>query len=571
MPSPLLNIGSAPNDGTGDSLRTLGQKINRLPNSDSTINAGSGDYLGTNEAKVSSAIADAVAQGKKYVFVPQSLLPFNAGLVTFNNAIRLVRDGADPTVYDVKAYGAAGDALDDGSGTNDSPAIQAAINAAQASHNGPVIIPAASYKLLTALTITDPLLVIQGHGRSASVLKPQADSALVINVTSTGTLGPTVQALGFYVTAAVSGKFVVDCQIGSVTLRDIFVGGVTGMLSTWSGAIRIQEGNWSMVDNILVAGSGTDRWPIGLDICPNATLNRGNVTVLGSLLYRCTIGARIAFNNGGQVINNIQFLGTKIQYTGDGLSVGGTGIQVFSSRMLTFQGVHFESFDVPLDMTSVLCATVQACRFVGTPVGGPFSIAVNLKTACAEVTIKNNEFDTGAGAPTGTAVQTDATAHAEIEVSANRYVNVSTPWNDNGTSAGRVLWCKDAISGFAAGAFFFKDKVRALRFVSFPSNVTLGAGNNNNVAQAGGGTWRVTNDAGGSTLTGIAGGIVGDRIRLINVAGGTLTLTHNDTANSTATNCFFTRTGASIAVLANGMVDIEYDSSTTRWRVGPVS
>ena len=123
MPSPVFNIGNAANDGTGDPIRTAFQKANRLPNPDSTINAGSGDYVGTTEAKITLAIAAAVAAGAKYVFVPQSMLPYNASLVTFNSAVRMTMEGRDPSVMWVEAYGAAGDGV-----TDDTTAIQAAEN-----------------------------------------------------------------------------------------------------------------------------------------------------------------------------------------------------------------------------------------------------------------------------------------------------------------------------------------------------------------------------------------------------------------------------------------------------------
>src|SRR5690349_14289554 len=124
MPNPLINIGTAVGDGTGTpGPRTWSQLINRLPNADSTINAGSGDYAGTTEAKITLAIADAVLQGKKYVWVPQSMLPYNASLVTFNTAVQMIREGGDPSTWDVMAYGAAGDGV-----TDDTIAINAADN-----------------------------------------------------------------------------------------------------------------------------------------------------------------------------------------------------------------------------------------------------------------------------------------------------------------------------------------------------------------------------------------------------------------------------------------------------------
>ena len=103
----LINIGAAVGDGTGTpGPRTWSQFINRLPNPTSTINADSGDYSGTTEQKITAAIAAAAAAGAKYVFVPQSMLPYNASLVTFNSAIKMTREGGPSHAYDVMAYGA---------------------------------------------------------------------------------------------------------------------------------------------------------------------------------------------------------------------------------------------------------------------------------------------------------------------------------------------------------------------------------------------------------------------------------------------------------------------------------
>src|SRR6266576_1665584 len=237
-------------------------------------------------------------------------------------------------IFNAKSFGAVGDALDDGSGTDDAGAIQAAIDASVG--KGTAVIPPGSYKLLSPLSITSPLTRLVGHGRTLSALKPRSDTAIIVNDTSLGTHGPMLDSLGVYTTAGVPGKFVIDCPAGSVTLRDIWVSGVDGTKSAWAGAFRLKESNWSVLDNLQVAGSGSDRWVIGTDLYPGVTGgNRGNLTVLGGLLYRCQTAARIAVG-ASQVINNIAFINTKMQWAGDGLSVGGIGIQAASSRMLTF-------------------------------------------------------------------------------------------------------------------------------------------------------------------------------------------------------------------------------------------
>src|SRR6266576_1575415 len=59
----------------------------------------------TKEAQITAAIAAAVADGVFYVFVPQSMLPYNASLVTFNTAVKMICEGSNATYWDLQAYG----------------------------------------------------------------------------------------------------------------------------------------------------------------------------------------------------------------------------------------------------------------------------------------------------------------------------------------------------------------------------------------------------------------------------------------------------------------------------------
>src|SRR5207247_286893 len=174
MPNPLISIGSAANDGTGEvGYRAWLQKINRLPVPDSMINAGSGDYTGTTEQKINAALAAAILAGTKYVWLPQSLLPYNASLVTNLTAFgaiggRLIREGGNPVVYDVRAYGAAGnfDLVLNPNGQDDTVSIQAAItaafggNPAAAGLAGIVYLPCGSYKVTAPLTVTNATRIV---------------------------------------------------------------------------------------------------------------------------------------------------------------------------------------------------------------------------------------------------------------------------------------------------------------------------------------------------------------------------------------------------------------------------
>ena len=133
MAQQVIFLGTNPNDGTGESLRGGGSKINNnftelYALQSDTINAGAVAYNftgATNAELVQRAIDDAVLLGKSRVYVPASLLPYDASLVTFNTAVQMVREGGDFSVYDVLAYGANGLGV-----TSDSPAFTPALSAA---------------------------------------------------------------------------------------------------------------------------------------------------------------------------------------------------------------------------------------------------------------------------------------------------------------------------------------------------------------------------------------------------------------------------------------------------------
>jgi hypothetical protein len=159
----------------------------------SMVNAASSAWHDktTLEDKITAAIAYAVSIGAKYCYVPDSFLPYNASLVTFNTAVLMLAEGfSNPTEVNVKAYGAFGDGA-----TDDSAAFLAALAYANAnvSYYGttliatpPVVVPTLrspsgqtnSYLITQTLALPSGLRM-RGTGSFGAVLqfKPSGNSS----------------------------------------------------------------------------------------------------------------------------------------------------------------------------------------------------------------------------------------------------------------------------------------------------------------------------------------------------------------------------------------------------------
>src|SRR5690348_9557514 len=118
---PWINLGTTPNDGTGDQPLVAGRKLSNLLSQ--TYVANSAQFGGTTATQIiQNTINQAVTDGVTRVLVPQqdntvsppvTLLPYNASLVTFNTGVRMVREGGPTTGYDIVAYGAAANGVQD--------------------------------------------------------------------------------------------------------------------------------------------------------------------------------------------------------------------------------------------------------------------------------------------------------------------------------------------------------------------------------------------------------------------------------------------------------------------------
>jgi len=103
------------------------------------------------------------------------------GLVKVEDALAV----PPPTVYDVTSFGAQGDGV-----TDDTNAIQAAIDAANSRGGGTLVFPAGTFRLTRALTIYSNI-VFRGAGMRATVLKKAPQSSAYPILKSPGYDPPT--------------------------------------------------------------------------------------------------------------------------------------------------------------------------------------------------------------------------------------------------------------------------------------------------------------------------------------------------------------------------------------------
>src|SRR6266581_299843 len=168
--SQLINV-DVPDTHLGDALRAGGQKLNdwQFSGWSWTILAGAATYIGTIEQRITACVAAVMlfvtsSLGPTLVLIPHAMLPYNITLVTGLSAFhaaggRLTREGGNPTVYELQAYGA-----DSTGTTSQSASVQAAIDAVPVT--GATVWASQGYYVLgTTITLpVDRLVIIEGIG-----------------------------------------------------------------------------------------------------------------------------------------------------------------------------------------------------------------------------------------------------------------------------------------------------------------------------------------------------------------------------------------------------------------------
>lgn len=138
--------------------------------------------------------------------------------------------------------------------------------------------------------------------------------------------------------------------------------------------------------------------------------------------------------------------------------------------------------------------------------------------------------------------------------------------NDSGGNVDGSSWDKNAIKNVLLDPIDAAITAGAGAVVQ----TTTSTGTVNDFALTSGAGFLRANNATALTLTGLAAGTDGQRVTIVSIGAGSVTLT-DQAAGSTAANRIITGTGGALTLPAgSGGVTLLYDATTARWRVNPV-
>lgn len=269
----------------------------------------------------------------------------------------------------VKDFGAVGDGV-----TDDTAAIQAAINAVAANGGGSIFFPEGTYLLSSELTITTAGITLFGANRLSSILQQNTTSAKILNITANFT---NVSSLSFiYTITPIAGGTAIYCAGSYCTfddflIRSSYIGmhyqtGVAGKITNFDildyevNGILIESLNDIFISKFILNAGDTTRGSLGgirlINKAEAVVVTDGDI-ILGK--YSMTtaaatfsIGVRPAYNNftnvffdssvEGVVLDKIietEFIGCWFSNGRSGTGFAGCG--VIETNGLNFIGCRF--------------------------------------------------------------------------------------------------------------------------------------------------------------------------------------------------------------------------------------
>jgi len=312
-----------------------------VPGLSNTVNAA--NFTGaTNEAKITTAIAHATANGKAYCLVPKSMLPYDPTLVTFSHAdVQMVREGgfAPAGGFDIHAYGGKGNRGDDKN------AWSAVIDAVKAKPNAPGIGGAAGRILLESgkcYTTSRPTL-FPGY---VAIVGPDRVSALL--EASYGGGGPLLVSgspsyvfpVGTSLATGSGSSFAPTSQVHWLELRDftklldidgtaaLTVEAFVRFAGTDDGVVIQSGGHWTTHDayhRAFYIGTSSGNWSWGITTGSGSIFRNTAIPFSANVTYHTAISydgttARL-FIDGVQTDSSAQ-TGSIVQDISEAVVVG---------------------------------------------------------------------------------------------------------------------------------------------------------------------------------------------------------------------------------------------------------
>ena len=358
------------------------------------------------------------------------------------------------------AYGAVGDGS-----TNDTAAIQAAIDAAEAAGGGLVYVPAGTYNV-TALTIQESGVILYGEGPDRSILKLTSTAGVEVEIPAETLSNVAIRDLQFRLGIAGVSYMLNLVFADTFEMTNVqFDHGSSTYAAGSTIAFRVGESNAGTMRAVSVRATAADPFAVGYDLYSSVTGNRGNLTVMGGLITRCDTAVRIAYS-ASNLVNNIGLYGVKAKHTTENTTT--TGFDLYTQcKNVVLDTIQAESYNLGIRMAGVTDVMVRGAQVSLFEAG--VQRGVHLTTACDNVSFDNcrlaNNVDTGAG----TGFLLDAANHRGIRILNPSFGNVNDPFNDSSTGNLNTVWSQSG----DAKRFWFKDDVVCTTFARLGDRSTL--------------------------------------------------------------------------------------------------